>query len=107
MVCQHLEELDEELSRRGIDLIYRDWQPWGQNCRNWTRYTCYLELSALRARLKLADCVVDHVFRGFKAMNGASSAKSTGTQSLGTMRDPLTARPPVTAARLMQSPGPE
>jgi hypothetical protein len=25
---------------------------------------CYLKLSALRARLKLADCVVDHVFKG-------------------------------------------
>jgi hypothetical protein len=64
MVCQHLLQLDEELSRHGIEVIYRDWQPWGQNCRNWTRFACYLELSALRARLKLADCVVDHVFRG-------------------------------------------
>src|SRR4029453_9043470 len=29
----------------------------------WTRYACYLDLSSIRARLKLAECVVDHVFK--------------------------------------------
>ena len=63
MVCEHLKALDDELSAVGIDVIYRDRQPWTRNCRNWTRYACYLDLLGIRARLKLADCVVDHVFK--------------------------------------------
>jgi hypothetical protein len=62
MVCEHLQALDEELTAAGIDVIYRDRQPWSRNCRAWTRYACYLDLAAIRERLQLADCVVDHLY---------------------------------------------
>jgi hypothetical protein len=63
MVCEHLEQLDRELTAAGVEVIYRDQQPWSKNCRAWTRYACFLDLAAIRARLKLADCVEDHVYR--------------------------------------------
>lgn len=62
MVCDHLRQLDDELTAQGIDVIYRDRQPWSKNCRAWTRYACYLDLAAIRQRTRFADCVSDHVF---------------------------------------------
>ena len=38
----------------------RDGQPWSKNCRNWTRYECWLDLAAIRRRLNFAACVEDH-----------------------------------------------
>ena len=63
MVCDHLKPLDDELSAAGIGVVYRDLAPWSRNCRRWTRYACYLDLASIRARLRLADCIVDHVFK--------------------------------------------
>jgi hypothetical protein len=63
MVCEHLQALDDELTAAGIEVIYRDRQPWCLNCRAWTRYKCYLDLASIRTRLKLADCVVDWDFK--------------------------------------------
>jgi hypothetical protein len=63
MVCEHLRLLDDELAAAGIEVIYRDHQPWTRNCRAWTRYACYLDLAAIRSRLDFAPCVVDHEYR--------------------------------------------
>jgi hypothetical protein len=63
MTCEHLKPLDDELATRGVEVVYRDRQPWTRNCRNWTRYACFLDLPALRERFRLPDCVVDHVLK--------------------------------------------
>jgi hypothetical protein len=63
MVCEHLRVLDEELTRLGVEVIYRDEKPWSENCRCWTRFACYLDLASIRARLRLAECVTDWEFK--------------------------------------------
>jgi hypothetical protein len=63
MVCEHLKALDDELTAAGIEVVYRDRQPWSKSCRNWTRYKCFLDLALLRDRFKLDDCVIDWEFK--------------------------------------------
>jgi hypothetical protein len=59
MICEHLRQLEAELTARGIPLTFRG-QAWSSNCREWVYFTCYLDLAAVRARLALPDFVVDH-----------------------------------------------
>jgi hypothetical protein len=63
MTCEHLRPLEEELIARGIPETFRG-APWEMNNREWVYFACVLDLPALRARLALAPCVVDHVHRG-------------------------------------------
>ena len=60
MTCEHLRQLEAELQFGGIPETFRG-QAWSRNCREWVYFTCYLDLPAIRARLKLPPCVVDHV----------------------------------------------
>jgi len=62
MVCEHLRQLDDELTARGVEVIYRDRQPWSKNCRAWTRYACVLDLASIRQRIHFASCVSDDVW---------------------------------------------
>ena len=59
-MCEHLRQLEEELIGRGIAVTFRG-QAWSRNCREWVYFSCYLDLAAVRARLALPACVVDHV----------------------------------------------
>jgi hypothetical protein len=59
-MCEHLKALDEELTRSGIAETFRG-SPWSRNCREWAYFTCHLDLAAIRNRLALASCVVDHI----------------------------------------------
>ena len=59
MVCEHLKALDDALTAAGVQIVYRDQQPWTKNCRNWTRYACAFDMEAMRERFKFADFVVD------------------------------------------------
>ena len=63
MVCEHLAVLERELSAMGLPVTFRG-KAWSQNCREWVYFPCVLDLTALRARLALPDCVEDHIHRG-------------------------------------------
>ena len=63
MICEHLQVLDQELKKARIKIVYENAKPWSKNCRSWNRYDCYLDLKSIRARLKLADCVKDHIYK--------------------------------------------
>lgn len=63
MVCEHLQPLETDLKQAGFNETYRG-RPWSKNCREWIYFDCLLDLAALRARLQLADSVIDHVHRG-------------------------------------------
>ena len=60
MVCAHLRPLEQELIAQGIPETFRG-QPWSANCREWVYFDCVLDLAALRKRLALHYCVVEHV----------------------------------------------
>jgi hypothetical protein len=59
MVCEHLKALDETLTAAGVQVVYRDRQPWAKDCRNWTRYAVAFDIAAVRERFNFDDCVVD------------------------------------------------
>jgi hypothetical protein len=63
MVCEHLRDLERAIAAKGIKETYRG-QPWSKNCREWDYYDCHLDLHAIRARMPLASCVVDHAHLG-------------------------------------------
>ena len=63
MTCAHLQALEKELLDQGFKETFRG-QAWGQNCREWVYFACYLSLAEIRARVKLAPCVKDHLHRG-------------------------------------------
>lgn len=63
MLCEHLLKLEQDLRDAGIKETHRG-QPWSKNCREWVYFDCRLDLVSLRARLNLAQVVVDHVHRG-------------------------------------------
>ena len=63
MVCEHLQPLESELATRGVAETFRG-QAWSTNCREWVYYRCFFDLAAIRERLSLAECVVDHVHLG-------------------------------------------
>jgi hypothetical protein len=48
---------------RGLREVFRG-AAWSMNCREWVYFDCYIDLPAVRASHKLADCVHDHVHRG-------------------------------------------
>jgi hypothetical protein len=60
MLCRHLAELERQLIDAGIPLTFRG-QAWTNNCREWAYFACWLDGPALRRRLHLDHCVVDHV----------------------------------------------
>jgi hypothetical protein len=59
-MCEHLQELEAELIRKGVPETFRG-LAWSRNCREWVYFTCYLDLAAIRKRIILAPCVVDHL----------------------------------------------
>lgn len=59
-MCEHLKSLEAELISRGIRETYRG-QPWTKTCREWAYFECYLDVDAIRKRLALPACVVEHV----------------------------------------------
>ena len=63
MLCVHLAALEAELLAADVPLTFRG-RPWTSNCREWAYFDCWLDRPALRARLKLAACVVDHEHLG-------------------------------------------
>jgi hypothetical protein len=62
MLCHHLADLEAELQGSYAE-IYRG-RPWSQNCREWVYFDCVLDRKAIRARLPLAGCVLDHEHLG-------------------------------------------
>lgn len=60
MTCDHLRPLEDELLARGIAVTFRG-RAWSRNCREWSYFACHLDVGAIRARLDLPACVVDHV----------------------------------------------
>jgi len=63
MLCEHLSELENELKSKGIREIYRG-KAWSKNCREWVYFDCFLDLPAIREKLQLEQCVVDHEHLG-------------------------------------------
>lgn len=63
MVCEHLRPLEMALLEAGVDELYRG-QTWSRNCREWVYFRCVLNRPALRARLDLPACVVEHEHLG-------------------------------------------
>jgi hypothetical protein len=59
-MCEHLREFEAELMAQGIPLLFRG-QAWSSNCREWAYFKCYIDLAAVRARLRFATCIIDHV----------------------------------------------
>lgn len=59
-MCEHLILLDHELKSRGIVETYRG-MAWSDKCREWVYYDCVLNLDAVRQRLKIPDCVCEHI----------------------------------------------
>ncbi|MFO0790652.1 MAG: hypothetical protein U0805_14445 [Pirellulales bacterium] len=59
MACPHLAELEQALAAAGIPETFRG-RAWTSNCREWIYYACWLDRESIRARLPLAECVVDH-----------------------------------------------
>lgn len=59
MVCEHLAALERELLAAGIALTYRG-QAWSSNCREWAYFACLMDRPAIRERLSLPECVIDH-----------------------------------------------
>ncbi|HUE72525.1 MAG TPA: hypothetical protein VMP01_16695 [Pirellulaceae bacterium] len=70
MACYHLRDVEQALLASGIRETFRG-AAWSHNCREWVYFDCYLDLSELRQRFPLADCVVDH--EGIVGFYGASS----------------------------------
>jgi len=63
MVCEHLQQLEQELLQSGVKETYRG-QAWSHNCREWVYFHCVLDLAALRERMQFDACVEDHEHRG-------------------------------------------
>lgn len=63
MLCPHLQPLESALLAAGVKETYRG-QAWSKNCREWVYFDCLLNLPALRQRLSLPACVVEHQHRG-------------------------------------------
>ena len=63
MVCEHLAELEKDLTDKGIRETCRG-QVWSQNCREWVYFDCYLNNGEIRKRIRFADCVTDLEHRG-------------------------------------------
>ena len=59
MVCEHLRELENELTSLGVKEIFRG-QAWSENCREWVYFDCFLERQSIRQRMSFDPCVVDH-----------------------------------------------
>jgi hypothetical protein len=62
MLCRHLADLEAELQGSYAE-TYRG-RPWSRNCHEWVYFDCVLDREAIRARLSLASCVLDHEHRG-------------------------------------------
>ena len=63
MVCEHLQQLEQELLQSGIKETFRG-QAWSHNCREWVYFQCVLDLRALRERMRFDACVQDHQHHG-------------------------------------------
>jgi len=59
-MCDHLRVLEQELTALAIPETFRG-VAWTANCREWVYFRCYIDLPAVRKRLKLDPCVADHI----------------------------------------------
>ncbi len=59
MTCEHLQQLEEEMIAAGVPITFRG-QAWSDNCREWVYFNCYLDRVAIRNRMALSPCVLDH-----------------------------------------------
>ena len=58
-MCEHLSELENEIKQQGIPETYRG-QAWGDNCREWVYFDCYLDIRSLRRRFHLPEFINHH-----------------------------------------------
>lgn len=58
MVCEHLRQLEMELTGAGIRETFRG-QAWSDNCREFVYFDCILDRQSIRNRLSFPDCVKD------------------------------------------------
>ena len=63
MLCEHLQKLEQEMIDAGVEVVYRG-QAWSKNCREWVYFDCCIDLAAVRKRMDLPECVVDHEHLG-------------------------------------------
>jgi len=63
MVCEHLQQLEQEIVRAGITETFRG-QAWSKNCREWVYFDCYLDRESIKNRFLFPECVVEHEHRG-------------------------------------------
>jgi hypothetical protein len=59
MICEHLADLEKEIMTQGIKETYRG-QAWGENCREWVYFDCYLHIKSLRKRFRFPDFIIHH-----------------------------------------------
>jgi hypothetical protein len=63
-LCEHLKPVEKYLRDLGAK-IFSVCRPWTQNCRTWVYFAeVVLDLTSIRAKLALQDCVEDHIHRG-------------------------------------------
>ena len=60
MICEHLAGLEKELKKLKIKETYRG-QAWGENCREWVYFDCYLNTKKLRKRFRYPEYIRYHV----------------------------------------------
>ncbi len=59
-MCEHLREFEAELTALGITTTFRG-VAWTANCREWVYFRCFIDLHAVRARIRFDPCIVDHI----------------------------------------------
>lgn len=63
MICEHLRPLEEAIVKAGIGENYRG-KPWGDHCREWVYFNCFINTEAVASNFPLAACVKIHAHRG-------------------------------------------
>jgi hypothetical protein len=69
--CPHLEPIEEALAARGIAIGDGVESPYGAAAGIWYPCDCVFDETALRARIRLADCVEYSEYFGFSAGSDA------------------------------------
>ena len=63
MTCEHLKDLEHELTARGFTGTFRG-RVWSANAREWVYFNVCFDMPAVRAMFNFASCVVDHFHAG-------------------------------------------